>query len=366
MQVRFRYLEKSFDDDQLFFSLKNFLKKGKFLEDNYRYKFEKFISEKFKKNSIAVCSGTNALYLVLKLLNLKKNDEVLVPCLSWVSTFAVVKYVGATPVGIDIDLNMQMKIQDIKKKINKKTKAIIFVHFQGFVTDLTELRKFCDKKKIVLIEDCAQSFGGIVNKKMSGTFGHFSTFSFNPMKVINSTGQLGLIIYEHKRFKRILEIMSYVGTKNKEYCVIPELNHKPDNIQMLFVRNKITKIEKIINRRISIAHYYNNFIINSKMIIKPKFADDFSHIYYDYVLQVKYRNKLFSFLKKKGIECKIRHRYLICHHRPFKKKNNLKNFKTGLKISKSLISLPIDEKLTFKQINYVVKNLNSFYLKYEN
>lgn len=169
---------------------------------------------------------------------------------------------------------------------------------------------------------------------MSGTFGHFSTFSFNPMKVVNSTGQLGLIIFEHNKFRKILEIMSYVGTKNKEYCVYPELNHKPDNIQMLFVRNKITNIKKIINRRILIAHYYNNHIVNSKMIIKPKFVNNFSHIYYDYALQVKHRNKLLNYLNKNGIECKVRHRYLISHHKPFKNRNNLNNFKNGLIVSK--------------------------------
>ena len=108
------------------------------------------ISLKYKRNCVAVSSGTNALFLILKSLKLKKNDEVLVPCLSWLSTFAAVKYAGGIPVGVDINDDLQMSIDDLEKKITSKTRAVIFVHFTGLVTDLIRIKKICSQKKKLL------------------------------------------------------------------------------------------------------------------------------------------------------------------------------------------------------------------------
>ena len=360
MQVRFRYLEKSFyQSRKLNKKIENFLKSGQFLSDQYRFKFEKKISNLFKNNCVAVSSGTNALYLILKLLNLKKNDNVLVPCLSWLSTFTAVKCAGAIPLGIDIDDNLQMNLNEIEKKINKNTKAIIFVHFTGLVTDLTPLKKLCEKKKIFLIEDTAQAFGGLVNRKFAGNFGDFSSFSVNPMKVFSSVGQLGLILYKNKKYKKRIESLLYAGTKNKELCVESELNHKADNIQMLFAEHKLNSIKSIIKKRINIAKIYNNQLTSK--IKKPLFKEDGSHIYYDYTIQSKQKNKLKIFLKKKNIETKIRHPYLISDHFPFKKNNENYKFKNGKKIIKNILSLPIDENMSLKQIKYVIKNINLFF-----
>lgn len=360
MQVRYRYLENSFNHSKILNKkIKNFLKKGQFLSDQYRFKFEKKISNIFKNNCVSVSSGTNALYLILKLLNLKKNDNILVPCLSWLSTFTAVKSAGAIPLGIDIDDYLQMNLKNIEKQINKNTKAIIFVHFTGLVTDLTSLKKLCKKKKIFLIEDAAQAFGGLINGKFAGNFGDFASFSVNPMKVFSSVGQLGLILYKNKKYKKRIESLLYAGTKNKELCVESELNHKADNIQMLFAEHKLNSIKSIIKKRINIAKMYDNHLTSE--IKKPLFKEDGSHIYYDYTIQSKQRNKLKIFLKKKNIETKIRHPFLINDHVPFQKNNEIYKFKNGKKILKNILSLPIDESLSLKQIKYVIKITNSFF-----
>lgn len=359
MKVRFRYLEKTFQGININKSIKKFISAGKFLDEEYRKKFEQKISLKYKRNCVAVSSGTNALFLILKSLKLKKNDEVLVPCLSWLSTFAAVKYAGGIPVGVDINDDLQMSIDDLEKKITSKTRAVIFVHFTGLVTDLIRIKKICSKKKITLIEDAAQVFGGRINNKLAGTFGDFSMFSFNPMKILNSTGHMGIILFKKKKLRKLFETYLYVGTVNKEKAILSEINHKADNFQMMFVTEKMNFLQKLIRKRINIAKLYEEKLTNK--ISKPILKQDFSHIYYDYVIQTNYRDELKKFLTKKKIEVKIRHPYLIGDHRPFKQRNNSYHFKSGTKIVKKILNLPIDENLNLKQVNYIIKTINNFF-----
>ena len=149
MQVRFRYLERNnFLNKKDLYNLKKFLLSGKYVDnkvqENFEEKVSKYINLKF---CVSVSSGTNAIYLALKSAGIKKNDEVLVPCLSWVSTFTAVEMLGAKAIGVDINENFTLDINQLSSRITNKTKAIIFVHFSGLATNLNLLRKFCNKKK---------------------------------------------------------------------------------------------------------------------------------------------------------------------------------------------------------------------------
>ena len=232
MQVRFRYLERNnFLNKKDLYNLKKFLLSGKYVDnkvqENFEEKVSKYINLKF---CVSVSSGTNAIYLALKSAGIKKNDEVLVPCLSWVSTFTAVEMLGAKAIGVDINENFTLDINQLSSRITNKTKAIIFVHFSGLATNLNLLRKFCNKKKIILLEDCAQSFGAKIEGKYTGTFGNLAAFSMNPMKIFSSFGEMGLVGINNKADYKKLKTLKYAGVKNKEVCINPELNHKADNL----------------------------------------------------------------------------------------------------------------------------------------
>ena len=363
-KVRYRYLERNdFLNKNNINKLNNFLYSGKYVSKNVRTDFENVVSKYLRsKYSLGVSSGTNAIYLALKALNLNKNDEVIVPCLSWISTFTSVEMTGAKAIGVDINDDLSMNLNQIKSKISKKTKAIIFVHFSGLTTDLTYLSNFCKKNKIYLIEDCAQSFGGRINNKFSGTFGDFGAYSLNPMKVFSSIGEAGLITFKNKKYYKKIEILRYAGILNKEECIYPELNHKIDNIQCFILKHKIKDLNKIIKKRIYIAELYEKKLTNK--INKPIFKKNFSHVYYAYTIKTDKRDKLKKFLYNNKIETKIEHPYLICDHKPFKKKNKLINFRKGKQLRNKILSLPIDENMTKKEINYTIKKINEFF-KYE-
>ena len=128
---------------------KKFLRSGQFILGKDVEKLETKIAKQINKNyAVGVSSGTNALYLALKAINLKKGDQVLVPCLSWLSTFTTVKVAGGEPVGIDLKSEgYTLNFKELEKKINKKTKALIMVHFTGFLEDMNEIKKYVKEKK---------------------------------------------------------------------------------------------------------------------------------------------------------------------------------------------------------------------------
>lgn len=314
MKVRYRYLERDPSLKKNNKKLSSFILKGKFLDERIKKSFENKIRRYLNsKYFISTSSGTNAIYLALKSAGIKKNDEVIVPCLSWMTTFTSVKSLGAIPVGVDVDNDYHLDLSKIKERVGSKTKAIIYVHFAGLQKNIKKLKTYCDKKKIILIEDCAQSFGSSIIKKFSGEYGHFRTYSFNPMKVLSSYGELGGISFKSKFYEKKINILKYGGVQNKEIVIDPELNHKSDNINLKIINLKLFDLNKIIRRRIEIAKFYDKNL--NKKYGKPKFLSNGSHIYYSYIIQTNLRNKLVKYLEINDIETKIQHKNLIYKHK---------------------------------------------------
>ena len=341
----------------------DFLNRGQFILGKEVKKFERKISQIIKKKyTIGVSSGTNALYLALKASGIKSGDHVLVPCLSWLSTFTAVKRIGAEPVGVDIKEDLQINLNSIEKKITKKTKAIIIVHFTGYLKNYDTLKKLCKRKKIILIEDAAQSFGSKVSNKPSGSFGDFACFSMNPMKVLAAIGDAGTVSTNDKFQSKKLESFRYAGTINKELAFYPELNHKIDTLQSIILLENLKFYKKLIKKRIANAKIYEKYLTNK--IKKPPFKNNFQHVYYTYTILCKKRDKLKKYLNKKNIETSIQHPYLIYEHPGLKNSfNTKKKFPMGNEIKKKILSIPVHEKLSSKEVKYVIKSINEFYEK---
>ena len=363
MLVRYRYLERL--DVRKYYKEKNFnlfLKSGHFINDKIKEDFERQ-TKKYLNNREFICvsSGTNAIYLIFKMLNLKKDDEVIVPCLSWFSSFTATKMAGCKVIGSDIDENLHLDLNELKNKITKKTKAVLFVHFGGLCKNLKKIKNYLQKRKIILVEDCAQSFGTKIDNIYSGSFGDYSAFSMNPMKVFGCLGEAGGIGFKQKKLKNNFKLLRYAGIYNKEFCKIAELNHKADNIHCNALKQNFLNLRHIINKRIKLASLYDKYLTNK--ITKPVFLKNFSHNYYNYTIRTDKRSKLIKYLNQNNIETKINHKHLICDFPPFKKGNKLNNFINGKKIVKQILSLPIDENLRKKEIFYVIKKINYFFEK---
>ena len=179
--------------------------------------FSKFVGTKY---SIAICNGTAALEVAIKSLKLPYRSEIIVSARSFFSSASCIVNTGHIPVFADVDLSTQnISLNDVKKKITNKTKAIICVHLAGLPCDMNAIKKLAIKKKIKIIEDCSQAHGASINNKHVGSFGDVSTWSFCTDKIISTLGEGGMISTNNKTVylfcKKYINHGTNYGTKKK-------------------------------------------------------------------------------------------------------------------------------------------------------
>lgn len=337
----------------------NFIK-GDILED-FEKDFAKFIGV---KHTIGVASGTDALFLSLIALGIKKGDEIILPVNTFVATAYSVIYAGGVPVFVDIDpLTQNIQAEGIEEKITNKTKAIIPVHLFGQPAEMDKISKIARKHKLYLLEDCAQSHGAKYKKRNIGTFGNLAAFSFYPGKNLGAYGDGGAIATNSNHLmKRIKELREYGSLKKYFYKKIG-YNSRLDTIQAAVLQVKLKYLTIWNKKRQEAAQYYNEIIKGQIPFIQtPGVNNNSSSVFHLYIIQTPKRNGLIKYLKSKGIQTGIHYPIPLHLQKSLKFLQYKKgDFPVGEKISKKILSLPLYPELTFKQQDYVVESIKQFF-----
>jgi dTDP-4-amino-4,6-dideoxygalactose transaminase len=311
-----------------------------------------------RKYCVAVGSGTDAVFMAVKVLNIGSKDEVVTTPLSWVASTNAIVMNNAKPIFCHINDDLNIDVKSVEKNINKNTKAVLAVNFSGSMSDLEQLEKICRIKKVFLIEDASQSFGARIGKRKSCSFGKISAVSFNPMKILSGFGECGAVFCDDlKLYKKLISIR-YNGTINRETCLYPSLNFRIDTIQAALLLKQFERLRFNISKRRKLAKIYDK---NLRGLVKiPKFSLKATHSYFTYTILTAHRDNLAEYLKKFNIETKIKHKQLIPEHPAYKKFNNL-NFAKDKKIVGQILCLPMHENLTTKQVNFVCEKIKNFF-----
>ncbi len=325
------------------------------------------------KSTILTSSWTTGAIITLLSLNLKKNDEVILPSMTFAATANVVELLGAKPIFVDINKDTIItSYNEVIKKITKKTKVIFPVHLYGNMFDTKKLHKYIKKKKlkIDIIEDSAHSFESTLKGDKSGKWSKAAIFSFYATKNI-TCGEGGAIITNDIKFaKKIKELKNFGLTltaleryKSKRHNDVDMKNlgikaHLSDLLSFLLLP-QIKDIKKNLILRKKIYKRYVNLLKDVKVKI-PKIPSGCSSAFHIFVIGVekRKRNKIIDYLKKKQIGCSL-------HYKPlhkmtyYKNKYNLKdkNFPNTTEWGDSCITLPFHLKLTSKEQIYVVQTL---------
>jgi CDP-6-deoxy-D-xylo-4-hexulose-3-dehydrase len=248
-------------------------------------KFEKIFSKKIKTPySLMVNSGSSANLLVFQCLTnpyrkkrLKKGDEVLIPSICWPTSFWPIIQSGLKPIFVDVDRkNFNIDLEDLEKKISKKTKALMLVHVLGNATNMEKLIKILKKRRILLIEDTCESIGAKYKKKFLGTFGDFSTFSFYYAHQISSV-EGGMICCKNKQDEGIIKALRSHGWAKDQGKLVKRFEEIDKNY--LFINSGFNLRPTDIQAAIGLSQFksLNNFIkvrkINRKIIIKKIISD---------------------------------------------------------------------------------------------
>ncbi len=338
-------------------------------EGNFVKKFEKSFSKYNNRHyGVAVSSGTAALDIAIKSLNLKKGAEVIIPSFSIISTALCVIKLGLKPILVDADLKTwNMDPGDIIKKISKKTKAIIITHIYGFPVDMKTILQIAKRKNIKIIEDAAEMIGQKYYNKKCGSFGDLSTFSFYANKHI-TTGEGGMILTNnlnlYKKCKSLRNLCFGEGKNRFDHDDIG-WNYRMTNLQAAIGCGQLKNINKIVKRKREIGNRYADNLKNCKEIyIQPKKLKYSTNIFWVFGILLNKKTRITrDLLIKKLLDNKIQTRnfFFPMHKQTIFKK--IKVFSKKLKLlnseylSNNGLYLPSGLGISNKEIDYVSKIL---------
>ena len=346
-------------------SIENNINNSDFIRGKNIKIFEEKFRKKLKSKHCITCnSGTDALFLILKSLDMKKGDEIITTCHSWVSTSETIVNVGAKPVFVDTgeDFNINPKL--IEKKITKKTKAILIVHLYGLPCNMDQIIKLCKKNNLKLVEDCAQAHFSKYKKKYVGNFGIASAFSFFPTKNLGAYGDAGCVVTNSSKIAKKVRMIANHGYKKKNNFELDGINSRMDTIQASVLLGKLVQINKEINYKIKLAKIYYKNLKNIKEVLFNAPPKHIRHSYYLFTVKVQNRLKLMKYLNDKGIETGIYYPKLLPFQKVYKKYNYKKvNFKVSIKNNKQILSLPMNPNLSFSDLRFCCLQIKNFYSK---
>ncbi len=323
---------------------------------NFEINFSNFTKSKF---AVGCANGTDALYLALKVLNLPKNSEVIVPAMTWVSTVLAIVNNNLKPILVDVNKDdCLISLSEIKKNLSSKTKVILPVNLYGGVVNIKEIKNIIKNKKIFIIEDSAQAHGGKDNFGNNiGKHSDLSCYSFYPGKNLGCYGDGGMITTNKNKFYQKIIKLRNLGQKRKNIHDEIGVNSRLDSIQASLLNLKLKSLKKFNLKRKNIANFYKKNIKNNKINI-IKYSKN--AVYHQYVVLVKNRKSLIKHLEKNQIQYGIHYPNPINKLKCFSKLFKNKKFVNSEYIASRCLSLPIDPVLKKSEVKKVVKVLNSF------
>lgn len=285
-KIFYPLVAKNLSNRDIFAGIKT-LKTGNITMGERTKKLETIFKNKItKRESIMVNSGSSANLLIFQcLINpkvqlLNNGDEVLIPAICWSTSLWPIIQSGLKPIFVDVDKNtLNICIDDLSRKITKKTKALMLVHVLGNSADMSKIVKLCKKNRLVLIEDACEALGSKYKDKQLGTFGDFSSFSMFYSHHITS-GEGGIVSVKNKKYSNIIKLLRSHGwsretgkTKDAWEFVNSGFNLRPTDVSASIGINQLSRLEKILNTR------KFNYNLLFKLFTKhKKFSNQFSII----------------------------------------------------------------------------------------
>ncbi len=314
------------------------------------------------RHAIGVNSGTDAIHLALRALNIAGGDEVIVPAMSFFATVEPIVLLGAKPVFVDIDpKTYAINPALIKQKITKQTKAIIAVHLYGLPADLQSLLEIAQEHNIPLIEDMAQAIGSTYRNKKIGSWGSIACLSFYPTKNLGACGDAGAVISSSDELAERVRNLRNHGAKIKYHHDEVAYNSRLDEIQAAVLRLKLKHLDEWNRRRQNLAKHYTKALAGLPLIL-PHESPDREHVYHLYTVQSERRDELKTFLEQKKISVGLHYPITLPllpalshlgHH--------VNDFPVSEKLARQTLSLPLYPFMSTDDVDFVSDQIKAFY-----
>ncbi|MNX33692.1 dTDP-3-amino-3,6-dideoxy-alpha-D-galactopyranose transaminase [compost metagenome] len=322
--------------------------------------FEKELADYLgSKHAIGLNSGTDALHLALRALDIGPGDEVITVPFTFVATTEAIGIVGAKPVFVDIDpVTYNMDPAEVEAKITPRTKAIMPVHLYGQPADMEALMAIAKKHNLYVIEDCAQAIGATINGKRVGTIGTIGCFSFFPSKNLGAYGDGGACTTDDPELAARITALRGHGGRVKYHHEELGVNSRLDEVQAAVLRVKLPHLDQWNAARREVAKRYNELLKDIPGVMLPEELSGTLPVYHQYTIRLKDRDGIQESLKNRGIQTMVYypvplhlqkvHDYLDCESG---------DFPISERAAREVLSLPIFPELTLEQQQEVAEAL---------
>ncbi len=308
------------------------------------------------KHAISCASGTDALQLAILAAGIKPGDEIITSPFTFIATAEAICYAGATPVFVDIDpKTFNINPAFIEAAITPRTKAIIPVHIFGQPADMTPIKAICDKHQLLLIEDCAQSFGAAINGTMTGTIGPLGCFSFFPSKNLGCYGDGGLITCATDELAEQIKVLRNHGSSVRYHHSVIGYNSRLDDIQAAILRVKLQRIDEFNSGRRRVAHLYSELL--SDIVTVPHEDNKGIHVYHQYTVLTDHRDAIMAKLSEKQISSAVYYPIPLHKQDVFAEDFTDINLPIAEEVSRRCMSLPVYPEMPEESVRLIAQTI---------
>tara|TARA_B100001173_G_scaffold261223_1_gene234688 strand:- start:361 stop:1458 length:1098 start_codon:yes stop_codon:yes gene_type:complete len=346
---------------KVFTRFSNVVEQNRFVLNKEIGEFECLFSDfTNSKYTVSCSSGTDALELILRALDIGDDDEVIIPTNTFIATALAVTRCGAKPIFVDNDEFYLINPIEVEKKITKKTRAIIAVNLYGQLTDLKVLRKISTQNSLYLIEDSAQSHGA-KNQSYTNNQSIAAAYSFYPGKNLGAWGDGGAVTTNNKKLYEKILLLRNWGSVKKYYHDELGFNSRLQPLQGVVLSEKIKKLEYWNRLRNNIAEMYFKELEDITTLNLPKVKTGNYHVWHLFVVRVKNRKQILRDFSKHKVEFGIHYPVPIHRQKAYSThKQYNKKFKLADSYADQLISLPIFPKMQKSEVKRVVSTIKNY------
>jgi dTDP-4-amino-4,6-dideoxygalactose transaminase len=341
------------------------LESGHFILGPQVVKFEESIAAYLGvKHAVGLASGTDALVIALRALNVGAGDEVIIPAYTFFATAGTVMSVGAKPVIVDVDpQSYQIDVSKIEAAITPKTKAIIPVHLYGHPAEMNPILEIARRHGLKVVEDNAQGFGAEYLGKKTASFGDIGCLSFFPTKNLGAFGDGGMVVTNDSALAEQMRMLRAHGWKKKYYSEMVGYNSRLDAMQAAILQAKFPYLDVWNEKRRELSRRYSEHLAPLG-IGTPVEREWAKHVYHLYIIRVEKRDALQAFLKEKGIASEVYyplppHLSVPCKKYGYKEGG----FPHAEKAALETLALPLYPELTLAQQDEVIAAVKEFVKK---
>lgn len=338
------------------------LESGHFILGPQVIKFEESIASYLGvKHAIGLASGTDALVLALRALNVGEGDEVIIPAYTFFATAGTVMSVGAKPIFVDVDpQSYQIDVHKIRTAITPRTKAIIPVHLYGHPAEMNPILEIAREYNLKVIEDNAQGFGAEYLGTKTGSMGEIGCLSFFPTKNLGAFGDAGMVVTNDPALAERMRMLRTHGWKKKYYSEEVGYNTRLDALQAAILQAKFPYLDSWNEKRRELAHRYTEHLALLG-VVTPVEREWAKHVYHLYIIRFAKRDELQAFLKQKGIASEVYYPlppHLSVPCRKFGYKEG--DFPYAELAARETLALPLYPELTLSQQDEVIAAVKEF------